>query len=145
MTTSSSESRSHAKWEGQYHGVCIPQGRQKAWYGKMRTCRGPVWRALAGQRGSTIVAGPRVQDPVHLLSRMPPPDAVAAVIGDSKGTSALAVACQWGGRQRHLHGERLWARGYAVSTVGVEAEQMRASRKPQEPFDAPGSAEPGEC
>lgn len=111
MTTSSYESLSHAKWEGTYHVVCIPQGRKKAWYGKMPQCLGPVWRALAGQRGSTIVEGPMGQDHVHLLIRMLPKYAVAEVMGSIKGKRAMAVARQCGGRQRNLHGERFWARG----------------------------------
>ena len=72
---------------------------------------------------------------------MPPTYAVAEVIGYSKGQSAIAVARQCGGRQRNFHGARFWAREYAVSMVGVEAEQMRASIKPQEQLDAQGSDE----
>jgi putative transposase len=144
MTTSSYESLSHAKWDGTYHVVFIPKGRKKALYGKIRSFLGPVLRALAGQRGSTIVAGHRVQDHVHLLIRMPPKYAVAEVMGSSKGKSAIAVARQCGGRQRNFNGERFWARGYAVSTVGFEEAQIRASIKPQEQLDAQGSDESGE-
>lgn len=72
MTTSSHKSPSHAKWDGKYHVVFIPKGRQKALYGKMRSLRGPVWRELAGQRGSPILEGPMGQDHVHRLSRLPP-------------------------------------------------------------------------
>jgi putative transposase len=43
-----------------------------------------------------------VQDQVHLLSRMPPKYAVAEVIGSLKGQRAIAVARQFGGRQRNL-------------------------------------------
>jgi REP-associated tyrosine transposase len=107
----------------------------------MRTFRGPVLRELAGQRGSTIVEGPLVQDQVHRRIRMPPKYAVAEVRGSLKGKSAIAVARQCGGRQRHCKGERFWARGYAGSTVGVEAAPMRASIKHQEQLDAEGSAE----
>jgi len=124
--------------------VFIPKGRKKALYGKIRKFLGPVWRELAGQRGSTIVEGHMVQDHVHMLIRMPPKYAVAEVIGYSKGKSAIAVARQFGGRQRNFHGERFWARGYAVSTVGCEEEQIRAYIKHQEQCDAPGSDEPGE-
>jgi len=124
--------------------VFIPQGRKKALYGKSRSFLGPVWRERAGQRGSPILAGPMVQDHVHRLIRMPPQDAVAEVMGSSKGKSAIAVARQCGGRQRKLHGERFWARGYAVSTVGFEEEQMRASLTPQEQLDAQGSDASGE-
>src|SRR4029453_899030 len=110
----------------------------------MRTLLGPVWRELAGQRGSTIVEGHMVQAHVHRLIRMPPKYAVAEVIGSSKGKSAIAVARQCGGRQRNLNGERFWARGYAVSTVGFAEEQIRAYIKPQEQLDAQGSDEPSE-
>ena len=66
------------------------------------------------------------------------------MIGYIKGKSAIAVARQCGGRQRNLNGERFWARGYAVSTVGCEEAQIRASIKQQEQLDAEGSEEPGE-
>ena len=144
MTTSSYESLSHSKWDCKYHVVFIPKGRKKALYGKSRSFLGPVLRELAGQRGSTILAGHMVQDHVHMLIRIPPTYAVAEVIGSIKGKSAIAVARQCGGRQRKLNGERFWARGYAVSTVGFEQEQIRASIKPQEQLDAQGSDESGE-
>src|SRR5215475_7240622 len=113
MTTSSYESLRHAKWDGKDHVVFIPQGRKQALYGKSRGLLGPVLRELAGQRGSTIIEGPMVQDHVHMLIRMPPKYAVAEVLGSLKGKSAIAVARQCGGRQRNFNGERFWARGYA--------------------------------
>ena len=144
MTTSSYESLSHSKWDGKYPGVFIPQGRKKALYGKSRRFLGPVLRELAGQRGSTILAGHMVQAHVPMLIRIPPKYAVAEVIGSIKGQSAIAVARQFGGRQRNFHGERFWARGYAVSTVGFEEAQIRAYIKQQEQLDAQGADEPGE-
>jgi putative transposase len=86
-----------------------------------------------------------VQDHVHRLIRIPPKHAVAEVIGSIKGTSAIAVARQFGGRQSNFHGERFWARGDAVSTAGCEAAQIRASIKHQEQLDAQGSDESGAC
>ena len=118
---------------------------ERGLYGKIRGFLGPVLRELAGQRGSTIVEGHMVQDHVHMLIRIPPKYAVAEVIGSIKGKSAIAVARQFGGRQRNFNGERFWARGYAVSTVGFEEAQLRASIKPQEQLDDQGSDESGEC
>jgi putative transposase len=112
--------------------VFIPKGRKKALYGKIRQFLGPVLRALAGQRGSPLLEGHLVQDHVHMRIRMPPKYAVAEVIGSIKGKSAIAVARQFGGQQRNFNGERFWARGYAVSTVGFEEVQIRASIKHQE-------------
>ena len=76
-----------------------------------------------------------VQDHVHMLIKIPPKYAVAEVVGYIKGKSAIAVARQFGGRQKNFNGERLWARGYAVSTVGFEEAQVRAYIKQQEQLD----------
>ena len=62
-------------------------------------------------------------DHVHMLISIPPKYAVAEVIGYIKGKSAIAIARQFGGRKRNFNGERFWARGYAVSTVGFEEER----------------------
>ena len=113
MTTSSYESLTHSKWDCKYHIVFIPKGRKKNLYGSIRKFLGPVFHELASQRGSTIVEGHMVQDHVHMLIKIPPKYSVAEVVGYIKGKSAIAVARQFGGRQRNFNGERLWARGYA--------------------------------
>ena len=61
---------------------------------------------------------------------------MAEVVGYIKGKSAIAVARQFGGRERNFNGERLWARGYAVSTVGFEEAQIKAYIRQQEQLDA---------
>ena len=63
---------------------------------------------------------------------------------DRTGKSAIAVARQFGRRQRNFNGERFWARGYAVSTVGFEEAQICAYIKHQEQLNAQGADEPGE-
>ena len=132
---SSYESLSHSKWECKYHIVFIPKGRKKELYGKIRSFLGPVFHELAQQRGSTILEGHMVQDHVHMLVKIPPKYAVAEVIGYIKGKSAIAVARQFGGRKRNFNGERLWARGYAVSTVGFEESQVRSYIRHQEQLE----------
>lgn len=64
-----------------------------------------------------------VQDHVHMLSRIPPKYSIAEVIGYLKGKSAIAR--QFGGRKRNFNGEKFWARGYAVSTVGFEETEVK--------------------
>src|SRR5690349_24847913 len=59
---------------------------------------------------------------------------VASVIGFLKGKSAIAVA-RLCGREQNFTGEHLWARGYAVSTVGFELEQIRRYIHEQEKAD----------
>ena len=74
---------------------------------------------------------------------IPPKYSVAEVIGYLKGKSAIAVAHQFSGRKRNFNGESLWARGYAVSTVGFEEVQIRGYIRHQEQLDGAGSDEPG--
>jgi putative transposase len=54
-----------------------------------------------------------------------------------EGQSAIAVA-RLCGRERNFTDEHLWARGYAVSTVGFELEQIRQYIRDQEEADKAG-------
>lgn len=143
MTASAYESLSHSRWDCKYHVVFVPKYRKKVLYGKIRNYLGPLFHELSNQRGSKILEGHMVQDHVHMLIKIPPKYSVAEVIGYIKGKSAIAVARQFGGRQRNFNGERFWARGYAVSTVGFEEVQIREYIRNQEQIDGRGSEEPG--
>jgi putative transposase len=58
------------------------------------------------------------------LVAIPPKRAVASAIGFIKGKSAIAIA-RMQGKQRNFTCEHFWARGYAVSTVGFNEEQIK--------------------
>lgn len=47
-------------------------------------------------------------------------------MGYLKGKSAIGVARNYGNRKRNFSGEKFWARGYAVSTVGFELEKVKS-------------------
>ncbi|WP_341747401.1 IS200/IS605 family transposase [Candidatus Tisiphia endosymbiont of Dascillus cervinus] len=138
------ESLNYSKWDCKYHIVFIPKCRKRELYGKVRKYLGNVFHELVFQRGSKIIEGHMVQDHVHMLIKIPPKYSVAEVIGYIKGKSAIAVARQFGGRKRNFNGEKLWARGYAVSTVGFEENQIKHYIKNQEQLDSLGSDETGE-
>ncbi len=137
-------SLSHTKWDHVYHVVFVPYRRKKVLYGKVRKFIGQRFRELALQRGSEIIEGHMVQDHVHMLIQIPPKYAVSEVIGYIKGKSAIAVARQFSGSKRNFNGEKLWARGYASSTVGYNQEQVHKYVKHQEQIDAQGHDEKGE-
>ncbi len=137
------ESLSHSRWDCKYHLVFIPKYRKKILYGKIRSYLGPVFHELARQKGCEILEGHMVQDHVHMLIKIPPKYSIAQVVGFIKGKSAIAVARQFSGVKRNFNGERLWARGYAVSTVGFEEKDIKAYIKNQEQLDAVGGDENG--
>ena len=119
------ESLSHSRFDCKYHLVFVPKYRKKKLYGEIRRYLGPVFHELAQQKGCKILEGHMVQDHVHMLISIPPKYAVSQIVGYIKGKSAIAVARQFSGRKQNFQGEQFWARGYAVSTVGFEEDQIR--------------------
>lgn len=136
-------SLSHSKWDCKYHIVFVPKYRKKKLYGEIRKFLAKLFHELAEQRGCKIISGNMVQDHVHMLISIPPKYSIAEVIGYIKGKSAIAVARQFGGRKRNFNGEKFWARGYAVSTVGHEMENVKAYVTNQEQLDSQGFDEEG--
>jgi putative transposase len=143
QSKSSYSSLSHSKWDCKYHLVFIPKFRKKILYGKIREFLGKIFHELAGQRNCKILEGHMVQDHVHMLITISPKYSVAEIVGYIKGKSAIAVARQFGGRKRNFNGERFWARGYAVSTVGFETGQIKLYIQNQEQLDSQGFGEFG--
>ena len=74
-------------------------------------------------------------DHVHICIEISPKYAVASVVGFLKGKSALAMARSFGGKERNFIGEHFCARGYAVSTVGFELEQVKGYIRDQDAND----------
>ncbi len=118
------QSLSHSKWDCKYHVVFIPKRRRKVFFGRVRRQLGEIFHALGRQKECQIIEGHLKLDHVHMCIAIPPKHPVASVIGFLKGKSAIAVA-RLRGRERNFNGEHLWARGYAVSTVGFELEEIR--------------------
>ena len=129
------QSLNHTKWDCKYHIVFIPKCRRKVLYGKLRRELGPVFRELAKQRESEIVEGHLLRHHVHMMIRIPPKFSVSAVMGYIKGKSAIRMARDFMGRHQSFKGYHFWARGYFVSTVGIDEEIIRKYIREQEKND----------
>jgi putative transposase len=132
------QSLSHSRWDCKYHVVFVPKRRRKTlfWAHSSRTRRD--FSRVGAPKGMpdhrrTCHAGSRAH--VYCDTAQA---SVASVIGFLKGKSPIAIARQFGGRERNFSGEHFWARGYAVSTVGFELEQVRAYIRDQEATDEQG-------
>ncbi len=78
-----------------------------------------------------------------MLLRIQPKYLVAEIVGYLKGKSAIAIARKFGGRRRNFNGESFWARGYSVSTVGYDQENIKAYIRSQEQLEGKGFDESG--
>ena len=129
------ESLNHTKWECKYHIVFIPKCRRKTLYGELRKQLGEVFRALAQHKEGRIEEGHLMPDHVHMMISIPPKYAVSNVVGYIKGKSAIHMARDYGERKRNFVGQHFWARGYFVSTVGRDEEEIRNYIRHQEQED----------
>ena len=129
------QSLSHTRWDCKYHVVFIPKNRKKKIFEALRRHLGEIFRELAKQKESQVVEGHLRGDHVHMCLSIPPKYAVSNVVGYIKGKSAIAIARNFGGRARNFTGEVFWARGYFVSTVGLDEVMVRAYIRNQEDED----------
>ena len=125
-------SLSHTKWDCKYHVVFIPKYRRKRIFGKLRGHLGEILHELAKQKQSRIVEGHLRPDHVHMCISIPPKFSVSSVVGFIKGKSAISIAQNFLGRRRNFTGESFWARGYFVSTVGLDEVVVREYIRNQE-------------
>jgi putative transposase len=128
-------SLNHTRWDCKYHVVFIPKRRKKQIYGVLRKHLGEVFHELARQKECRIEEGRLHLDHVHMCIGIPPKYAVSDVVGYIKGKSAISIARNFMGRKRNFTGESFWARGYFVSTIGLDEEAVKQYVRDQEKED----------
>lgn len=128
------QSQSHVRWDCKYHVVIVPKYRRKVLFGKRRRQIGTILRDLCEQKRIDLIEGHAMADHVHMLVSIPPKYSVAYTIGFLKGKSAIRIHREFEqdrrGREKHF-----WANGYCVSTVGLDADQVRRYIREQEKLD----------
>ncbi len=65
------------------------------------------------------------RDPVHLVLSLPPKYAVSDFMGYLKGKLAMRLFQRYERLGKRYWGRHLWSRGYCVSTVGLNEDQIR--------------------
>jgi putative transposase len=129
------QSLSYTRWNCKNHVVFIPKRRRKQIFGQLRKYLGAIFHELAKQKGCEIVEGHLMADHVHMCLSIPPKYAVSNVVGFIKGKSAISIARTFRGKSKNFTGENFWARGYFVSTVGLDEEMVSNYIREQERED----------
>ena len=126
------QSQAHVKWDCKYHVVFVPKYRKKALYGRLRREIGKVFKELCRQKGVDLLEGHAMPDHIHMCISVPPKFSIAHTVGFLKGKSAIQIHRDYFGKQRNFKGMHFWARGYCVSTVGLDEKKIRAYIRNQE-------------
>jgi putative transposase len=117
---------SHSLYECKYHIVFCPRYR----YRILKEAIGEYVKQqvyqLCKQKEEIEVLEMNVQpDHVHLVVVIPPKYAASEFMGYLKGKLALRLFQQYESLGRRYWGRHLWARGYCVSTIGLDEEKIR--------------------
>jgi putative transposase len=126
------QSQAHVKWDCKYQVVILPKYRKKGFFGRARREIGKILRELCLQKDVELVEGKAMPDHIHMLLSVPPKYSIAMTLGYLKGKSAIRIHREVLRTKGTLFGRAFWARGYCVSTVGLNEQQIRAYIQDQE-------------
>ena len=125
-------SLSHTVWECKYHIVWVPKKRRKIIFGKLRKELRTILKRLCKYKGVEVIEGSMCIDHIHICLAIPPKYSVSTIVGYLKGKSAMIVFEKYSRLKRNFRGHSFWARGYYVSTVGLDEAKIRKYIKNQE-------------
>ena len=133
--TNDDSSLSHTRWNCKYHIVFIPKYRRKEIYGKLRANIGQIIRQLCEYKDVEIIEAHAMSDHIHMLVKIPPKLAVSTFMGYLKGKSSLMIFERHSNLKYKYGNRNFWAKGYFVSTVGLNSETVKEYIKNQEKED----------
>ena len=126
---------SHTTYNCLYHIVFIPKYRRNAIYGKLRRDIGIIIRRLCEYKEVEIIEAHAMPNHKHMLVKIPPKISVSQFMGYLKGKSALMIF-ENHANLKYKYGQRtFWARGYYVSTVGLNKNTIKKYIREQEVED----------
>ena len=128
-------SLSHTRWNCKYHIVFIPKYRRKEIYGKLRSDIGQIIRQLCSYKGVEIIEAHAMSDHIHMLVRIPPKIAVSNFMGYLKGKSSLMIFERHANLKYKYGNRNFWAKGFFVSTVGLDTKKVQEYIRDQEKED----------
>ena len=128
-------SLSHTRWNCKYHLVFIPKFRRKEIYGKLREDIGIILRRLCEMKEVEIIEAHACKDHIHMLVKIPPKVSVSSFVGYLKGKSSLMIFDRHANLKYKYGNRTFWAKGYYVSTVGLNQKTIENYIKNQEMED----------
>ena len=127
------KSLSHSLYECKYHVVFCPKYRFRILQDEIAEYVRQQIYSLLSQKELVEVLELNIQeDHIHLVVSIPPKYAVSSLMGYLKGKLAIRLFERYERLGRKYWGRHLWARGYCVSTVGIDEAMIRTYVRWQE-------------
>lgn len=117
---------SHTLYECKYHLVFCPKYRNRIFKDEIGAYTTRQVHTLCGQKDQVEVLELNVRpDHIHLVVSIPPKYAASEFMGYLKGKLAIRLFQQYESVGRRYWGRHLWARGYCVSTIGLDEDKIK--------------------
>ena len=125
----------HAVWQCKYHIIWCPKYRFKIMKGALRQSVDEILRQLCEWKKLELLEMNVQEDHVHMVVSIPPKFSVSEIVGFLKGKCAIKVFDKHLELKKRYWGRHFWAKGYCVSTVGLDEEKVRQYVKWQQKKD----------
>ena len=116
---------SHVVYQCKYHFVWVPKYRYQIFDQKLREELQGIIEQLCNWKGFVMIEGSIQSDHVHLFLSVPPKYSPSQVMKVLKGKSAERMMRKHEELRKRYWGQHMWARGYFVSTVGIDEETIK--------------------
>jgi putative transposase len=117
---------SHTLYECKYHIVFCPKYRFRIFKDEISEYSKQQIYILCRYKESVEIMKLNVQaDHIHLVMSIAPKYSVSSLMGYVKGKLSLRLFQRYEQIGKRYWGRHLWARGFCVSTVGLNEDQIR--------------------
>lgn len=124
---------SHVVYKCDYHIVWVPKYRFRILKDGVKDLVDKDIRSLCEWKGCEVEELNVQEDHVHLMVSIPPKVSVSVLMGTIKGKLAIKLFKSYPGlKKKPYWGNHFWARGYFVSTIGLDEDVIRRYVKYQE-------------
>src|SRR5512136_92305 len=123
---------SHAIYRCEYHFVWVPKYRYQVLVAEIKSRLKEILVELCEWLDVSIVEGAIASDHVHMYLSVPPKHSPASIMQILKGKSAEYLRKEFPELGKRYWGMHIWARGYFVSTGGIDQEVIRNYVKEQQ-------------
>ncbi|HDR68661.1 MAG TPA: IS200/IS605 family transposase [Bacteroidaceae bacterium] len=123
----------HVVYKCDYHIVWVPKYRFRILTGEIKTLLKEDIKMLCEWKNCEIHEMSVQIDHIHIVVSIPPKVSVSDLMGILKGKLAIKLFKSYPKmKQKPYWGNHFWARGYFVSTVGIDEDMIKRYVKYQE-------------
>jgi putative transposase len=122
---------SHAVYRCEYHFVWIPRYRYQILLKEIKQRLKEILTELSESLDVMIIEGAIASDHVHMYLSVPPKYSPSHIMKVLKGKSAEYLRRDFPELNKKYWGMHIWARGYFVSTEGIDREIIKNYVKEQ--------------